>query len=140
MSSPNLAAGQRRLELAVAARARSNLLGLLAVVIGSLVLNADLLDAAGTAGDGGSITVVGVDANERLAAASLDAADLNGTLELLLAISARAVQLAEVLNGEVFDDDGTAAVVLDDLVIGTLSTTTNDLVGAGAGTLEGEGI
>jgi hypothetical protein len=58
-----------------------------------------------------------------------------------LAVSARAVQLAEVGHGEVRDGDGTGTVVLDNLVVGSEGTSTLD-VGGGAGILglDGEGI
>lgn len=117
-----------------------SLLGLLAVVVSTLVLNTDLLNAASTAINGGRVAEVRVNADQGLAVAGLDTADLHGTLELLLAVAAGAVQLAEVLDSEVLDDGRAAAVVLDDLVIGALGTTANDLVDAGAGTLEGEGV
>ena len=38
------------------------------------------------------------------------------TYAILLAVAARAVELAEVLDGEAVDRDGTNTVVLDDLV------------------------
>ena len=43
------------------------------------------------------------------------------------AVSARAVELAEVVDGEAVDGDGSLAVVLDDLVFGTSGTSTNDI-------------
>ncbi|KAF4254368.1 hypothetical protein CNMCM8812_008062 [Aspergillus fumigatus] len=99
---------------------------LLLVVVGTLILHTDLLDAAGTARDSRSIAVVGVDADEGLAAGSLDAADLDGALELLAAVAAGAVQLAEVLHGEVLDDHLAAGVVLDDLVVGVAGAAADD--------------
>ena len=44
----------------------------------------------------------------------------------LLAVTARPVQLAEVVDGEAVNSDGTSAVLLDDLVFGSGSTTAND--------------
>ena len=61
------------------------------------------------------------------------------TLVLVVTVSAGAVELAEVVDGEVGNGDGTATVVLDDLVVGALSTTTDDVKGAVTG-LEGEGV
>jgi hypothetical protein len=49
---------------------------LIIVVVGSLVLFANVLDRAGTGlGDGSSVAVVGVDADEVLAVGSLDVVD-----------------------------------------------------------------
>jgi hypothetical protein len=44
----------------------------------------------------------------------------------LLAVAAGPVQLAEVVDGEAVNSDGTSAVLLDDLVFGSGSTTAND--------------
>lgn len=44
----------------------------------------------------------------------------------LLAVTARPVQLAEVVDSEAINSDGTSAVVLDDLVFSSGSTTTSD--------------
>ena len=60
------------------------------------------------------------------------------TYAILLAVAARAVELAEVLDGEAVDRDGTNTVVLDDLVLGVASTTTDDL--AVTVTLEGKSV
>lgn len=43
-----------------------------------------------------------------------------------LAVTAGAVELAEIHNGEAVDGDGTLSVVLDDLVVSGLCTTTLD--------------
>lgn len=60
---------------------------------------------------------------------------------LAVAVSARAVQLAEVVDGETGDVQGTATVVLEDLVLSPEGTTTRD-VGSVAGTLllDGESV
>ena len=60
------------------------------------------------------------------------------TYAILLAVAARAVELAEVLDGEAVDRDGTNTVVLDDLVLGVASTTTDDL--SVTVTLEGKSV
>lgn len=44
----------------------------------------------------------------------------------LVAVSAAAVQLAEIRDGEVVDDDGATAIVLDHLVLGTCGSTAVD--------------
>lgn len=60
------------------------------------------------------------------------------TYAILLAVAARAVELAEVLDGEAVDRDGTNTVVLDDLVLGAGGTSTGD--GGVTVLLQGEGI
>lgn len=60
------------------------------------------------------------------------------TYAILLAVAARAVKLAEVLDSEAVDGDGANTVVLDDLVLGVASTTTDDL--AVTVTLEGKSV
>lgn len=55
-----------------------------------------------------------------------------------LAVTARSVDLAVVVGVEVDDVDVTAAVVLDDLVGGVVSTTTDDVGSAAA--KDGDGI
>lgn len=84
--------GARRLargEVGVDAGVRGagrDLLGLLVVVVGTLVLDADVLDRGGAGvGDGGNIAVVGVDADKGLAAVGLDVGegDLAGIAVLL---------------------------------------------------------
>lgn len=66
---------------------------------GTLELLADGLDAgsAGT-GDGGSATEVRVDASKDLTVVGLDVLDDDGTGDGVLAVTARAVELAEVDN------------------------------------------
>ena len=45
----------------------------------------------------------------------------------IITVAAAAVQLAEVLNSEAADADGATTVVLDNLVVGTVGTTTDDV-------------
>lgn len=60
-------------------------------------------------------------------------------LEHLVAVSAGAVELAEVVDGEVGDGEGAAAVVLEDLVFGALGSAADD--GGDAGFLvDGQGV
>ena len=101
---------------------------------------ADLLDggSAGSAVDGGSVAEVGVDSDEELAVGGLDVLDDNVALGALLAVSAGAVELAEVGNLEAVDGDGSGTVVLDDLVLGAGGTSTGD--GGVTVLLQGEGI
>ncbi|KAJ8104452.1 hypothetical protein OPT61_g10749 [Boeremia exigua] len=66
--------------------------------------------------EGSSVLVVSVDAGELTAVLSSDTLNVNVALALGRAVSAGAVQLAVVLDVEVNDVDGAAAVVLDDLV------------------------
>lgn len=89
---PESSLGARRLargEVGVDAGVRGagrDLLGLLVVVVGTLVLDADVLDRGGAGvGDGGNIAVVGVDADKGLAAVGLDVGegDLAGIAVLL---------------------------------------------------------
>jgi len=56
----------------------------------------------------------------------LDVLDDNGAGHRVLAVTARAVKLAKVHDGEAINGNGTLAVVLDDLVVGTLGTSTFD--------------
>jgi hypothetical protein len=106
----------------------------------ALVLDADVL-YAGDAGvaDDGSIAIVRVDADQSLALASLDAIDGDVALVHGLAVSATAVQLAEVVDEEVLDADGSSTVVLDDFVVGALGATTDD-VGCARLLLDGDGV
>lgn len=101
----------------------ADLLGLVARG-GSLVLDASLLDGGGArAGDGGDVALVGVDADEHLATVGLDVLDDDVALAHDLAVSAAAVQLAEVDDGEAVDGHRAKTVVLDDLVLSALGST-----------------
>jgi hypothetical protein len=116
------------------------LLRLHAVVVSALEINADLLGAGGAGvGDGGSVAVVGVNTSEDLSTGGLDVLDDNVALgAVALAVAARAVEFAEVLDAEAVDGDGGGTVVLDDLVLGVAGSAALDHGGSGA--LEGEGI
>lgn len=58
-----------------------------------------------------------------------------------VAVAARAVQLAKVLDGEVGDLEGATTVVLQDLVLGAVGTAALDVGGvAGVLVLDGEGV
>lgn len=72
-----------------------------------LRVGADVLESS-------SVAVVGVDTSELTTADSGDALDVDVALALLGAVSAGAVELAVVVDVEIDDVDGTAAVVLDD--------------------------
>lgn len=63
---------------------------------------------------------------------------MNGTGAVVLAITARAIDLAVVLSIEVDDVNVATSVMLDDLIRGMVGTTTND-VGSSI-TLDGNGI
>lgn len=124
--------------LAGVAGAGADLGGLLAAVV-ALELRADLLDGGGAgAGDGGGVAVVGVDTGEELSAIGLDVLDGDSALAHLLAVAARAVELAEGVDSEAVNGDRANTVVLDDLVISTLGTTADDLGAAVA--LEGKSV
>lgn len=65
----------------------------------ALELLADGLDRGGAgAGDGGSAAEVGVDASKHLAVVGLDVLDDDGAGNRVLAVTAGAVELAEVLE------------------------------------------
>lgn len=124
------------------ARARADLGGLLAVVVGTLEVLANVLDAGGLdALESGSVTVVGVDTGEELALVGGDVVEDDVALGLGLAVAAATVKLAEVVNSEARDGHGATAVVLEDLVLGAESTAAGDGGGlAGILLLDGEGI
>jgi hypothetical protein len=111
------------------------LLRLHAVVVSALEINADLLGAGGAGvGDGGSVAVVGVNTSEDLSTGGLDVLDDNVALgAVTLAVAARAVEFAEVLDAEAVDGDGRGT-----LVLGVAGSAALDHGGSGA--LEGEGI
>jgi hypothetical protein len=141
--------------LAVVGGTLRNGLGLVARS-SSLELLADSLDAGSASTSDGSsstsrklalpqiqhefwhIPEVGVDTRKNLAVVGLDVLDDNAAGHRVLAVSAGAVELAEVGNLEAIDGDGALAVVLDDLVGSSLSTSTAD--GGVTVTLQGESI
>lgn len=134
-----LARSERGSELAGVGSTGGDGLGLVAGS-STLELLADLLDigSTGSAVDGGGVAEVGVDADEQLAGGGLDVLDNNVALGALLAVSARAVELAEVGDLEAVDSDGSGSVVLDDLVLGTSGTAAGD--GGVTVLLQGESI
>lgn len=86
--------------LAVVGGALGDGLGLVARG-GALELLADGLDRGGAGSrDGGRVAKVGVDARQDLAVVGLDVLDDDVALDAVLAVAARAVQLAEVDDGE----------------------------------------
>lgn len=122
----DLASGQSGLALAVGSGA--DLLALAVALGDTLELLADLLDAgAARSRDVGGVAVVGVDANQVGDTLGLDVLDDDmAGATVVGAVTASAVELAGVDDGEVLDSDGSAAVVLDNLVLGLLSTTALD--------------
>jgi hypothetical protein len=68
-----------------------------------------------------SITIVGIDAREELARNSPDVRDLHVALVLSLAITTRTVKLAERLDIKGANDNGAAAIVLNNFIVGTLT-------------------
>lgn len=130
------------------------------VVVGTLVLLANVLDRLGAGlSDGSGIAIVAVDANKVLAIGSLDIVDgdfsstavfplsvfpFHGRIRgqqnspILLAVATAAVKFSKVLNGESINGDGSNTIVLDNLVLSTAGTTADDL--AIAVTLEGQRI
>lgn len=91
--------------------------GGLAIALGTLELLADGLDAGGDGvGDGSSVAEVLVDAGKDVTLGGRDTVDGDVALVHGVAVAARAVQLSEVLDGEVRDGDSTGSVVLDDLL------------------------
>lgn len=61
------------------------------------------------------------------------------TLIRVVTVSTRAIKLSKVVCGEPLDVYGTRAIVLNDLVLGALGTTSNDIERAGS-CLQGQGI
>ena len=103
--------------LAVSTRADA---GGLAGALGTLELLADGLNTGGLGvGDGGSVAEVLVDTSKDITRGGDNSVDCHVALVHGVAVAARAVQLAEVLNGEVGDGDSTGTVVLDDLLFDT---------------------
>lgn len=102
---------------AVVRRTRRNLRRLLVIVVGALVLDADVVDAGGDdVGEGGGVAVVGVDTGELTAVGGGDVVEDDVALVHGVAVAAGAVELAEGLDGEAGDGEGAGAVVLEDFV------------------------
>ena len=138
MLSP-LALSDLRLAVAASVAGTRGDLRRLAARLDTLELSADLLDIGGAgAGDGGGVAEVGVDTSKELAGLSDNVLDHDVALGGFLAVSARAVELAEIDDGEAVDSDGSGTVVLDDLVLCAGGTTASD--GSITITLEGESV
>ena len=122
-----LARAERRSELAGVGSTSGSRLRLVAGR-SALELLANLIDvgSAGSAVDGGSVAEVRVDADEQLTGGRLDVLDHDVALGALLAVSAGAVELAEVGDLEAVDGDGSGAVVLDHLVVSSGGTAAGD--------------
>lgn len=116
----------RKSLLALTVGGGANLSALATTLLYTLKLLAHLLDTSSAgARDAGSVAEVGVNANKVTNALGLDILDDNvARATVVTAVTASAVEFAGVNNGEALNSDGTAAVVLDDLVLGILSTTT----------------
>lgn len=107
MLSP-LALSDLRLAVAASVAGTRGDLRRLAARLDTLELSADLLDIGGAgAGDGGGVAEVGVDTSKELAGLSDNVLDHDVALGGFLAVSARAVELAVVLDVVVDDVDGT---------------------------------
>lgn len=90
----------------------------------TLVLLTHLLRNTARLADSSSVTVVGVDAHQvRSNTVYLDVLDDNiARATVASAVAAAAVDLADVGESGVLDGDGSAAVVLDDLVFGRVGS------------------
>lgn len=82
-------------------------------------IGADILQSS-------SVAVVGVDADDFAAIVGRSAFDIDVSLALRAAVTARSVDLAVVFGVEVDNVDSTTAVMLDNLVRGMVRATTND--------------
>jgi len=112
--------------LAVAGGALGDGLGLRAG-LGALELLADGLDGSSAgAGDGSGTAEVGVDTGKDLSVVGLDVLDDDRAGDAVLAVTAGAVELAEVHDGEAVNGDRALSVVLDDLVVSGLGTSALD--------------
>jgi len=108
------------------------------------VANVHLTGCAGIVAsvlDGGGISVVGVDASQCATVARLDTINVDITLALRAAVSAGAIEFSICVCVEVDNVDGTATIVLDDLVGGLVGTTSDDPgVLSGSVALDGDGV
>lgn len=122
----------------------ANLAGL-AAGADTLVPAADIgsrgLAVGADARDGSSVAEVGVDADTFAAALHRNIGEGNMTRIGLGAVSACTVEFAKVGGEEVLNDNTASTVVLDDLVIGVESTTTDDVRDVTrAGLLDGDSV
>lgn len=106
-------------------RAVANL-GRLASSSATLIHNAWVRSISANVLESCGITVVGVDTNHFAAIPGSSALDIHVALALARAVSARAVDLTVVLGVKVDNVNGTAAVVLNNLVGGVVGAATND--------------
>lgn len=119
---------RRKASLPLAVRSSRHLATLAATFVHTLVLLAHLLDARSTRTlDVRSITIVGVDANQLGHTLGLNPRNDHVPGSAIVgAVTAAAVQLTGVYDGEVLDRDCAAAVVLDDFVLSFLGAATFD--------------
>lgn len=101
--------------LAIRAGRRLGWLVAVAVALEQVADRVDVLERATL--DRHLVAEVAVDAGDDLCALDGEVDEVGGARALLLAVAAGAVQLADVLSGEVADGDGADAVVLNDLVV-----------------------
>lgn len=113
LTSQNLATRKRLREDTCITRTRRDLRRLITIVI-ALVGSADPFNVGDTTRvvDGGSVAIVTVHASKFLARDGDDVGHLHIALGHLVAVSAGAVELAEVVDGEAVDGEGAAGVVL----------------------------
>lgn len=105
--------------------AGSNLLRL-AVTLAAIIDNASSLGVSANISERGNIVVVLIDARHLAAAIGSDTVHDDGPRALAIAVATGAVDLAVVVGVEVDYVDRSAAVVLDDLVVGTVGTASDD--------------
>lgn len=84
------------------------------------------------------VTQVGVDTHKLTTVDGSDTLHVDGTGTVALAVTAGSVNLAVVVGVEVDDVDVATAVVLNDLVLGAVSTATNDV--GSSGSLDGDSV
>jgi hypothetical protein len=95
-------------------------------LLNTLVFLANLLSNTARVADGSSVAVVGVDAGEvRLERVGADIGHNNVTRTTIVGtVATAAVEFADIDNSIVADSDSSTAIVLDDLIIGVLGSTT----------------
>lgn len=92
-----------------------------------LLANGVYIGSAHIAPDSGGIAIVAVDASQNAPFDSSNPRNSDMALIHLIAISARAIKLSKIVRGEPLDVDGTGAIVLNDLVLGALGTTSDNI-------------
>ena len=128
----------RQRALRTAAVSRSRNLGRRSTALGhALVLLADLLGDTARIADGRRISEIGIDTDEiRCHSIDADVADHNiARASIVCAVTTGAVHFADADKGRVFDRHGSAAIVLDDLVLGRVGSAAlpEDVTGAEGG-------